>query len=362
MCWSSLGRSRGRPSLAQIQLVEIAKAFSRDCDVMIMDEPTSAIGERETEVLFNAIRNLTAQGTGIIYVSHRLSEIFQIADDYTVFRDGRYVDSGRIADIDRSYLVSTIVGRTLHSAEKIRRPVGEPVLESTGLSREAEFNDISLTVHQGEILGIYGLMGAGRSEYLNCMYGLTRPDRGQVRLKGRALPVGRPRKAIEAGLSLVTEDRKETGLVLSASVRDNISFSAYNRLSRLSLINHRKVKNLVDRMVERMRIKTSSVSLPVSSMSGGNQQKVVLARCLSTEPTCLLCDEPTRGIDEGAKREVYKLLDDFVSKGGAAMVVSSEAQEILDVSDRIAIFKSGQLVTVIDGHTTTQEDLLHLAS
>jgi putative xylitol transport system ATP-binding protein len=349
-------------SLAQIQLVEIAKAFSHDCDVMIMDEPTSAIGERETEVLFSAIRNLTAHGAGIIYVSHRLSEIFQIADDYTVFRDGRYVDSGRIADIDRSYLVSTIVGRKLNSAEKTRRPVGKPVLESTRLSRESEFNNISLTVHQGEVLGIYGLMGAGRSEYLNCVYGLTRPDSGQVRLNDRALPVGHPRKAIQAGLSLVTEDRKETGLVLSASVRDNIALSAYKRLSRLSFINRRKVKALVESMVERMRIKTSSVSLPVSSMSGGNQQKVVLARCLSTEPTCLLCDEPTRGIDEGAKREVYKLLDDFVSKGGAAIVVSSEAQEILDVSDRVAIFKSGLLVTVIDGHTTTQEDLLHLAS
>jgi putative xylitol transport system ATP-binding protein len=349
-------------SLAQIQLVEIAKAFSHDCDVMIMDEPTSAIGERETEVLFNAIRNLTAQGAGIVYVSHRLSEIFQIADDYTVFRDGRYVDSGRIADIDRAYLVSTIVGRNLNVAEKTRRPVGEPVLESTKLSRAAEFKDISLTVHRGEILGVYGLMGAGRSEYLNCVYGLTRPDSGEVRLKGRVLPAGQPRKAIQAGLSLVTEDRKETGLVLSASVRDNISFSAYRRLSRLAFINRRKVRALVQSMVERMQIKTSSASLPVSSMSGGNQQKVVLARCFSTDPSCLLCDEPTRGIDEGAKREVYRLLDDFVSKGGAAIVVSSEAQEILDVSDRIAIFKSGQLVSLIDGHTTTQEDLLHLAS
>lgn len=349
-------------SLAQIQLVEIAKAFSHDCDVMIMDEPTSAIGERETEVLFNAIRNLTAQGAGIVYVSHRLSEIFQIADDYTVFRDGRYVDSGRIADIDRAYLVSTIVGRKLNVAEKTRRPVGEPVLESTKLSRAAEFKDISLTVHRGEILGVYGLMGAGRSEYLNCVYGLTRPDSGEVRLKGRVLPAGQPRKAIQAGLSLVTEDRKETGLVLSASVRDNISFSAYRRLSRLAFINRRKVRALVQSMIERMQIKTSSASLPVSSMSGGNQQKVVLARCFSTDPSCLLCDEPTRGIDEGAKREVYRLLDDFVSKGGAAIVVSSEAQEILDVSDRIAIFKSGQLVSLIDGHTTTQEDLLHLAS
>ncbi|SAL82904.1 ribose ABC transporter ATP-binding protein [Caballeronia choica] len=349
-------------SLAQIQLVEIAKAFSHDCDVMIMDEPTSAIGERETEVLFNAIRNLTAQGAGIVYVSHRLSEIFQIADDYTVFRDGRYVDSGRIADIDRAYLVSTIVGRKLNVAEKTRRPVGEPVLESTKLSRAAEFKDISLTVHRGEILGVYGLMGAGRSEYLNCVYGLTRPDSGEVRLKGRVLPAGQPRKAIQAGLSLVTEDRKETGLVLSASVRDNISFSAYRRLSRLAFINRRKVRTLVQSMIERMQIKTGSASLPVSSMSGGNQQKVVLARCFSTDPSCLLCDEPTRGIDEGAKREVYRLLDDFVSKGGAAIVVSSEAQEILDVSDRIAIFKSGQLVSLIDGHTTTQEDLLHLAS
>ncbi len=349
-------------SLAQIQLVEIAKAFSHDCDVMIMDEPTSAIGERETEVLFNAIRNLTAQGAGIVYVSHRLSEIFQIADDYTVFRDGRYVDSGRIADIDRAYLVSTIVGRKLNVAEKTRRPVGEPVLESTKLSRAAEFKDISLTVHRGEILGVYGLMGAGRSEYLNCVYGLTRPDSGEVRLKGCVLPAGQPRKAIQAGLSLVTEDRKETGLVLSASVRDNISFSAYRRLSRLAFINRRKVRALVQSMIERMQIKTSSASLPVSSMSGGNQQKVVLARCFSTDPSCLLCDEPTRGIDEGAKREVYRLLDDFVSKGGAAIVVSSEAQEILDVSDRIAIFKSGQLVSLIDGHTTTQEDLLHLAS
>ncbi|RFU49034.1 sugar ABC transporter ATP-binding protein [Paraburkholderia sp. DHOC27] len=349
-------------SLAQIQLVEIAKAFSRDCDVMIMDEPTSAIGESETEVLFSAIRNLTAQGAGIIYVTHRLSEVFRIADSYTVFRDGRYVESGRIADIDRAHLVSTIVGRKLNQTEKVRRPIGEPVLETSALSRDAEFEDISLSVSAGEVLGVYGLMGSGRSEYLNCVYGLTRAKRGEVTFRGRRLASGNPRRAIRAGLALVTEDRKETGLVLSSSVRDNVSLSAYPRLSRFSLIDRRKVKTLVQSMVERMRIKVGSVSLPVSSMSGGNQQKVVLARCLSTEPVCLLCDEPTRGIDEGAKREIYRLLDDFVAKGGAAIVVSSEAQEVLDVSDRIAIFKSGRLVSVIDGHVSSQEDLLHLAS
>lgn len=349
-------------SLAQIQLVEIAKAFSHDCDIMIMDEPTSAIGERETDILFDAIRSLTAQGAGIIYVSHRLSEIFQIADEYTVFRDGRFVDSGLIKDIDRGYLVSTIVGRQLNSAEKKRRPAGKVVLQTEKLSRDSEFNDISLAVHEGEVLGIYGLMGAGRSEFLNCIYGLTRPDSGQARLRDQAMPIGNPAATIKAGVSLVTEDRKDTGLVLSSSVRDNIALAAYKQLSNFSIIDKNRVQQLVTAMVARMSIKTSSTELPVSSMSGGNQQKVVLARCFSTNPIFMMYDEPTRGIDEGAKREVYKLLDDFVLNGGAALVVSSEAQEILDVSDRIAIFKSGQLVALIDGHISTQEELLHLAS
>ncbi|WP_050476707.1 sugar ABC transporter ATP-binding protein [Herbaspirillum rhizosphaerae] len=349
-------------SLAQMQLVEIAKAFSRDCDVMIMDEPTSAIGERETEVLFNAIRSLTAQGTGIIYVSHRLSEIFQIADDYTVFRDGCFVESGRIADIDRTALVAAIVGRKLQSSPRACRTAGKAILETESLSRNGEFAGISLRVHAGEVLGIYGLMGAGRSEYLNCIYGLTRPDEGTVRLQGAPLPVGNPGRSIASGISLVTEDRKETGLVLTASIRDNIALSAYRRMSRLALIDRQRVNRLVGDMVWRIRMKTSSVNLPVSSMSGGNQQKVVLARCLSTEPICLMCDEPTRGIDEGAKREVYQLINEFAENGGAVLLVSSEAQEMLDVSDRIAIFRAGSVVAMLDGHTSTQEELLHLAS
>lgn len=349
-------------SLAQIQLVEIAKAFSHDCDIMIMDEPTSAIGERETDVLFAAIRRLTAQGAGIIYVSHRLSEIFQIADEYTVFRDGRFVDSGLIKDIDRSQLVTSIVGRQLSNTDKQRRVAGKVVLETEQLSRHGEFKDISVRVHAGEVLGIYGLMGAGRSEFLNCIYGLTRPDAGQVRLDNQAMPIGHPGASIKAGVSLVTEDRKDSGLVLSSSVRDNIAMAAFRRLSLFFLIDQRRVQTLVAAMVSRMRIKVSSTSLPVSVLSGGNQQKVVLARCFSTAPMLMLCDEPTRGIDEGAKREVYQLLDDFVHNGGAVLLVSSEAQEILDVSDRIAIFKSGQLVALIDGHSSTQEQLLHLAS
>lgn len=351
-----------RLSLAQTQLVEIAKAFSHDSEIIIMDEPTSAIGERETEVLFDAIRSLTAHGAGIVYVSHRLSEIFRIADRYTVFRDGGYVESGLLGDIDRTHLVSVIVGRTLKSTEKTRRAPGAPVLQIAALGRRGEFSDISLTVHKNEVLGIYGLMGAGRSEFLNCIYGLTRPHQGDIDLGGRKLPAGSPARSIAAGLSLVTEDRKETGLVLGSSIAMNIALSAYRRMTTLSLVHAGDARRLVETMVDRMRIKTSSTDLPVSSMSGGNQQKVVLARCFSTEPLCLMCDEPTRGIDEGAKREVYRLLMAFTESGGAVLLVSSEAQEVLDVSDRIAIFKAGRLVDVIDASQATQEQLLHLAS
>ncbi len=349
-------------SLAQVQLVEIAKAFSHDCDVIIMDEPTSAIGEKETEVLFRAIRSVAAQGTGIIYVSHRLSEIFQIADSYTVFRDGRFVETGLIRDIDRASLVRAIVGRTLQVRERNRRQGGAAVLSTQALGRAGEFEDVSLQVHAGEVVGIYGLMGSGRSEYLNCIYGLTRPERGGVTLQQQPLPAGRPAASIAAGLALVTEDRKDSGLVLCASIQDNIVLAAYRRMSRLPLIRRSRVDTLVQQMIQRLQIKVSSPHLPVSSMSGGNQQKVVLARCLSTQPRCLLCDEPTRGIDEGAKREVYQLIDRFVQDGGAALVVSSEAQEILDLCDRIAIFKRGRVVEVVNAHATTQEELLHLAS
>ncbi|AKS05130.1 sugar ABC transporter ATP-binding protein [Pseudomonas trivialis] len=353
-----------RLSVAQIQLVEIAKAFSHDCQVMIMDEPTSAIGEREAETLFKAIRRLTERGAGIIYVSHRLSELAQIADDYSIFRDGAFVESGRMADIDRAHLVRGIVGQEL---QRIDHKVGRECAAATcldvnGLSRNGEFQDISLQLRQGEILGIYGLMGSGRSEFLNCLYGLTVPDAGSATLQGQPLPTGTPAATIRAGMSLVTEDRKDSGLVLSGSILANIALSAYKQLSSWSVINARKEQALAQSMVKRLQIKVSSLDLPVESMSGGNQQKVVLAKCLSTQPICLLCDEPTRGIDEGAKQEIYHLLDEFVRAGGAAIVVSSEAPELLHLSDRIAVFKGGRLVTVSTDTALSQEALLSLAS
>lgn len=357
------GRTMSELSLAQIQLVEIAKAFSYKCQVMIMDEPTSAIGERETETLFNAIRSVAANGAGIIYVSHRLSELAEIADEYTIFRDGGWVESGKLADIDRNHLIRGIVGRELTAVDKQKRPTGAKVaLAVDGLSRHGEFTDISLQVRHGEILGIYGLMGSGRSELLNCVYGLTTADEGGILLQGEPLPAGDPGAAIRAGISLVTEDRKDNGLVLTGSVRENIAMAAYAQLSNVSWISQRKERALAADMITRLNIKTASQELAVSSMSGGNQQKVVLAKCLSTNPMLLLCDEPTRGIDEGAKQEIYKLLDQFVRAGGAVIVVSSESPELLYLSDRIVVFKGGRVVATRDDDNLSQETLLHLAS
>lgn len=353
-----------RLSLAQTQLVEIAKAFSRQSEIIIMDEPTSAIGESETGTLFDAIRRVTAQGAGILYVSHRLSEIFTIADHYTVFRDGGFVQAGQIADIDRRQLVRLIVGQEVRATDKQRTPTPRkaPMVSVTGFTRRGEFEDISLDVAPGEVLGIYGLMGSGRSEFLNSLYGLTRPDAGTALLQGKPLPRGNPAASIKAGLSLVTEDRKASGLVLASSVAFNISLAALPWLQRASVVNRMAERGLVASLLQRLRVKLASPAMAVQELSGGNQQKVVLARCMATQPVCLLCDEPTRGIDEGAKREVYAFLAAFVEQGHAAIVVSSEAPEVLDVSDRIAIFRKGRLAQVIDGHSATQEELLHLAS
>ena len=351
-------------SLAQVQLVEIAKAFSHDSSILIMDEPTSAIGEHETDTLFAAIRQVCSQGAGVIYVSHRLSEIFRIADHYTVFRDGRFIETGQIANINRAHLVRQIVGRELRRTQRADKPTpaGEPLLEVRDLTRHGQFEGISLPVQSGEIVGIYGLLGSGRSAFLNTLYGLGKPDRGEVLIRGRALPAGSPRTAIRQGLALLTEDRKDSGLVLCRSVSDNITLAAWPSLTRYGVISPGRVRSRVGALLQRLQIKTASPHRAVATLSGGNQQKVVLARCLATQPICLLCDEPTRGIDEGAKREVYALLQDFAKAGGAVLMVSSEAPEILDICDRIAIFRQGRLSALIPGPGATQESLLQLAT
>ncbi len=350
-------------SLAQTQLVEIAKAISHESTVLIMDEPTSAIGEAETEILFDAIRTLTAHGVGIIYVSHRLTEIFTIADEYTVFRDGGFVATGRIADIDRPGLVRLILGADVRDEYRAHpAPSGPAMLEVERLGRDGWFEDITLGVRRGEVLGIYGLMGAGRSEFLETVYGLAPANGGEIRVDGQAVAITRPADALGAGMALVTEDRKATGLVMSGSVRENATLSCLPRLSNGPVVSERRERTQVGRMVDLFRIKARSIEAPVQSLSGGNQQKVVLARCLGTEPRILLCDEPTRGVDEGAKREVYAFLSRFVQEGRCVVMVSSELPEVIGMSDRIAVFRRGRLAGVLDAAEASQERLMQLAS
>jgi len=350
-------------SLAQTQLVEIAKAISHESTVLIMDEPTSAIGEAETEILFDAIRTLTGHGVGVIYVSHRLTEIFTIADDYTVFRDGGFVAAGRIADIDRPGLVRLILGADVRDEYRAHPvPSGPAMLEVERLGRDGWFEDITLGVRRGEVLGIYGLMGAGRSEFLETVYGLAPASRGEIRIDGRAVAITRPADALGAGMALVTEDRKATGLVMTGSVRENATLSCLGRLSNGPFVSDGRERTQVSRMVDLFRIKARSIDAPVQSLSGGNQQKVVLARCLGTEPRILLCDEPTRGVDEGAKREVYAFLSRFVQDGRCVVMVSSELPEVIGMSDRVAVFRRGRLTGVLDAAEASQERLMQLAS
>jgi putative xylitol transport system ATP-binding protein len=350
-------------TVAQTQLVEIAKALSHDAEVIILDEPTSALGEAEAEHLFDAIATLKARGKGVIYVSHRLSEIFSIADSYTVFRDGRFVDSGAIADITKEQLIQLIVGRPLaEEFIKENTPTDRVALKVEGLAAARGVRDVSFRVHHGEILAIYGLMGAGRTEVLDRLFGLSDQTGGRVELDGTPARIASPQAAIDAGIAYVTEDRKLSGLVLSASVRDNLCLSSLGRLSIAGWMRGREERRSAARMVEVLRIKTASDQLGVANLSGGNQQKVVLGKWFLTEPKILLLDEPTRGVDVGAKREIYRVMSDFARAGGAVIMVSSETDEVLGMADRVIVLKDGRLAGELARDALSAEALLHMAA
>ncbi|GAJ96516.1 sugar ABC transporter ATP-binding protein [Agrobacterium rhizogenes] len=351
-------------SIAQAQLVEITKAISRRSEILIMDEPTSAIGERETVMLFDAIRTLTSQGVGIVYVSHRLTEIFEIADDYTVFRDGRFVEAGAITNTDRQGLIRSIVGRDLleHRRESKAFENAKPLLEARGFSSGTKFEGIDVTLHAGEIVGLYGLLGSGRSEFVNALYGIEPRDTGEVLIDGSPVSLKTPADSIAAGISLVTEDRKQTGLSLSASVAHNITIANLSSYSSVGFMNSAAEGRSVRERIKRFSIKTASPDLEVQKLSGGNQQKVVFSRCVDTNPRVIICDEPTRGVDEGAKREIYAFLAEFVAAGNAVLMVSSEIPEILGNADRIVVFRRGKIAGTVSGPNADQETLIHLAS
>ena len=350
-------------TVAQIQLVEIAKALSYDAEVIILDEPTSALGEAEAEHLFAAIATMKARGKGVIYVSHRLSEIFSIADSYTVFRDGRFVQTGAMAEISKDQLIQLIVGRPL-TEEFIKEniPGAEPVLAVTGLAAGRGVRDISFTAHRGEILGLYGLMGSGRTEIFDRLFGLCAETGGRIEVAGQRLELRSPAEAIAAGIAYVTEDRKRSGLVLSGSVRDNLCLVTLEALSHAGVMRATQEGAAAARMIDELKIKTASDALGVAHLSGGNQQKVVLGKWFLTAPRILLLDEPTRGVDVGAKREIYRVISDFARAGGTVLMVSSETDEILGMADRVIVLKDGRMAGELGRDALSAEGLLHLAA
>lgn len=350
-------------SLAEVQLVEIAKAISHDSDVLIMDEPTSALGEKEVQQLFEVIEKLKSQDKGIIYVSHKLDEVFAITDKITVLRDGRYIATKNAEEIDRPELIRLMIGRAMEEASiKKGGAAGTEVLRVENLSRQNHFKDVSFSLHQGEVLGIFGLMGSGRSDFLDALFGVTVSDRGDVYVSGTKVRVKSPADAIRLGLAYVTEDRKEKGLVLTSPVKENISLASLKALSRLFFIDRKQETEKVSTMIRNFRVKIASLKQLVQNLSGGNQQKVVLSRWLLTEPRIILSDEPTRGIDIGAKEEIYKFISDYAQKGAAMIVVSSELPEIMRISDRILVFKQGTVVAEVQTAGAHEDDIIKLAS
>ena len=349
-------------SIANTQLVEIAKAVSYDSDLIIMDEPTSAITEAEVEGLFNIIRSLRAQGRAIIYISHKMDEIFKITDEVTVFRDGQYIGTDATAGLTHGRLIEKMVGRTLTDMfHKETVDSGPIFLEVENLSGKG-FRNVSFQVRRGEILGVAGLIGAGRTELMEGVFGVTRTHGGTTKVSGKQVTIKSPADAIRNGMALLTEDRKLTGLYLNASVRENMFIANIKRYLFGPFVRFGKIEKDCTTMRDLMRIKTPSLMQLVKYLSGGNQQKVLISRWLLTEPDLLILDEPTRGIDVGAKSEIYRLMTEFVRSGKAIIMISSELPEILGMSDRIIVMHEGDKAGELSRAEATQEKILHLAT
>jgi len=351
-------------SSAQQQLVEIAKAFSRDAKIIIMDEPTASITVEDAENLFGTIRKITRAGTAVIYISHRLKEIFQIADRVMVLRDGKTVTVAGVKQTTEGEIVKNMVGRDIGNlfGEASYRSGEKVVLEVKNLTRRGVYRDISFQLREGEILGLSGLVGAGRSEIVRGVFGLDEVDGGEVFLGGEKLALGNPAAALKRGIAFVSEDRRLESIIQGFTVRANLTILLLAQvLSRLGLINGRKESALAARYVKEFNVKTPSLEQLVMNLSGGNQQKVALAKCLSTDPRVLILDEPTKGIDVGAKKEIHTLIKELANRGVAILLVSSELPEIIGMCHRAAVIREGALVRFFDKDEMIEEKLIAAA-
>lgn len=350
-------------SMANTQMVEIAKAISYDADLVIMDEPTSAITEVEVKHLFQMIENMKAQGISIIYITHKMDEVFAIADDITILRDGQFIATMPAAELDKDKLINLMVGRTLTDIfQKKKAEIGEPILSIRNFTRKKEFRNVSFDVHRGEIVGMAGLMGAGRSELMMSLFGVTKHETGEVYLHGKKVEIRSPKDAIQHKMAFLTEDRKLTGLYLILSVQENITMASIDQFCGNGLIQHRKIKETCETEIGKFNIRTPSSNQRVELLSGGNQQKVLLSRWMLTDPDVLILDEPTRGIDIGAKSEIYRLMSDLAQQGKAIIMISSELPEIIGLSDRVVVMHEGKVTGILDAAEATQERLLSYAA
>lgn len=348
-------------TVSDIALIEIVKAISRDAAVVIMDEPTSSITDSEVHILFENIERLKKTGVGIIYISHKLDEIFEICDEVTIFRDGQWVHSCEIGEIDKNGIIKQMVGREItEQFPKVPAPIGEPVLELKNFTG-GRFKNVNFKIHAGEIVGFAGLVGAGRSELFRAVFGLDPVESGEMMLEGKKVNFKNSQQAIDAGVLMASEDRKKEGVVLCRSIRENITLASLKGIENKGFLSMKKEKQNVDEMVNALSIKLSTPEAPVSSLSGGNQQKVVLAKWLLRAPKVLILDEPTRGIDVGAKYEIYKLMCELAGKGVAIIMISSEMPEIMGMSDRIAVMSQGYLTGELPIAEATQEKIMENA-
>lgn len=356
------GEIVSRLGVAQQQMVEVAKALSLDARVLIMDEPTSALTEKEIGELFAAIRRLKQRGVAIAYISHRMNELFEIGDRVTVLRDGRHVGTRLIGETSMAELVRLMVGRELKDKfPKQRAETGAEIMRVEGLERKGVLHDISFSLRRGEVVGLAGLMGSGRTELARALFGADPIDGGRIFVHGAERRISSPRSAIDLGIGFLTEDRKSQGLILVQSVRDNLCLPSVGRFSRWGVMKPAREAAATAQRISELRIKTPGAQQRVVNLSGGNQQKVVLGKWLTTEADILIFDEPTRGIDVGAKVEIYQLMNQLAARGAAILMISSELPEILGMSDRILVMHDGRIAGEFAAAEATQEKLLGAA-
>lgn len=353
----------GHLPIAQQQIIEIIRAISFGARIIVMDEPTSSLSDKEVDFLFSAIRRLKGEGVGIIYISHRMSELDEIADRVTVMRDGGYVATEVVKEVTREELITKMVGRTLGDYYvHTHTPSDEVVMKVTNYSDGDMVKDASFELHRGEVLGFAGLVGAGRSELMSCIFGVTKKTSGELTLEGKAVSINGVKDAMAAGIALVPEDRKQEALYLDQSVRYNMTIEVLDDFLKLGRYDGKKESAIVDEYVQKMSVKLASPSQKIIRLSGGNQQKVIIGRWLAGHPKILILDEPTRGVDVGAKVEIYQIIDELVKSGVSVIIISSELPEVIGMSDRIVVMGEGRIKGVLERNEADQERIMSLAT